>query len=89
MVGGFVVAMRHEFDRICVTVADKPYGRHEFMGVDIALNDRPIKLGDSLWWQGGFCYWTPRGENPAWDVPIAKIGYSYGVDANAARSEAS
>jgi hypothetical protein len=79
MVGGRIVAIREEPDRLCVTVADKRYSRHEFCMVDVAKTSHRLRLGDSLWWQGGQCYWTPDGESPAWDVPIPKIGYSYGV----------
>lgn len=85
MVGGRIVAIRPKSDRVCITVADKPYGRHEFCGVDIAPTDYPVKLGDSLWWQSGKCYWTPKGNVPEAlkgreDIPIPKIGYSYSVD---------
>lgn len=35
----------------------------------------PIDVGDSLWWQSGKCYWTPRDRSRQ-DVPLPKIGYS-------------
>lgn len=37
----------------------------------------PIQVGDSLWWQGRSCYWTPH-VNPDGrsDVKLPKIGYS-------------
>ena len=36
-----------------------------------------IAPGDSLWWQGGKCYWTPM-DRPfgAFDIELPKIGYS-------------
>jgi hypothetical protein len=36
--------------------------------------ERP-EPGDSLWWQGGTCYWTPADRSRA-DVPLKKIGFS-------------
>jgi hypothetical protein len=76
MVGGRIVSIREESDRICLIVAAKPYGRHEFMGVDVAKTGHPLALGDSLWWQSGQCMWTPA-DRSAEDVVIPKIGYSY------------
>lgn len=36
-----------------------------------------IEPGDSLWWQGGHCYWTPRVRpDGRSDVPLRKIGCS-------------
>ena len=38
-----------------------------------------IQLGDSVWWQGGCVYWTPRDRRQidVKDAPLAKIGYSH------------
>jgi hypothetical protein len=41
-----------------------------------------INLGDSFWWQGGKCYWTPGGNKGKrcgvdYDIPLRKIGYSH------------
>lgn len=37
----------------------------------------PIEVGDSLWWQAGKCYWTPRVHpDGRSDVPLRKIGGS-------------
>jgi hypothetical protein len=38
-------------------------------------NSEKIKIGDSLWWQGGCAYWTakPSGEE---DIKIERRGYS-------------
>ena len=35
----------------------------------------PIDVGDSLWWQGAHCYWTPADRSRQ-DVKLPKIGYS-------------
>jgi len=39
-------------------------------------NSLSIERGDTVWWQSGFCYWTPKSRNRS-DVKIKKIGYSY------------
>jgi len=44
-----------------------------------------IKIGDSFWWQGGRCYWTPAENRRKtdgkcgtdYDIPLAKLGYSH------------
>lgn len=33
------------------------------------------QVGDSLWWQGGKCYWTPADRSRV-DVALRKIGFS-------------
>jgi hypothetical protein len=38
------------------------------------LSERPA-VGDSLWWQAGWCMWTPADRSRA-DVKLPKIGYS-------------
>ena len=46
-----------------------------------------LKVGDSFWWQGGKCYWTPQANRRlsdersrcgvTYDIPMRKIGYSH------------
>lgn len=44
-----------------------------------------INVGDSLWWQGGMCYWTPKDNRGVkgnkcgvdFDIALKKIGYSH------------
>lgn len=66
-------------DTCCVYVKEiKSKGTHK--GESIT-----IKVGDSLWWQSGSCYWT-RLENRGkegmkggrdYDIAIPKVGYSH------------
>ena len=65
MIGGKVVEVcnvpnRH--DVLFVEVADRPYSRVERLGVLVENNSisARIEIGDSIWWQGEFCYWTPQ-----------------------------
>lgn len=47
--------------------------------------DAAMKIGDSFWWQGGRCYWTPKENRKKpdakggvdYDIVLAKIGYSH------------
>jgi len=79
MVGGRIVSIREESDRLCIIVAKKVYSRHESMGIDIAKTEHKVELGDQLWWQGEFCYWTPDGQKEPYDIPIRRKSYSYSV----------
>ncbi len=44
-----------------------------------------MKVGDSFWWQGGRCYWTPKENRTKpggkcgtdYDIVLMKIGYSH------------
>lgn len=44
-----------------------------------------IGLGDSFWWQCGYCYWTPKANRNKpdacggvdYDIKLTKIGYSH------------
>ena len=45
-----------------------------------------MKVGDSFWWQCGYCYWTPAenrnlGDDARggvdYDIQLKKIGYSH------------
>lgn len=44
-----------------------------------------VGIGDSLWWQGGCCYWTPKANRGLpnsrggvdYDIALKKIGYSH------------
>jgi hypothetical protein len=35
----------------------------------------PVRVGDALWWQGGWAFWTPQDRSRA-DVKIERTSYS-------------
>lgn len=42
---------------------------------------RDVRVGDSLWWQGRFAYWTPKGPlsekyQGRSDIPIRRVSCS-------------
>jgi hypothetical protein len=37
----------------------------------------PLKVGDSLWWQGRQAFWTPKPDEGREDIPLERIGYSH------------
>lgn len=55
----------------------KPPRKPNLCAVYVDPQGHIILPGDSLWWQGGKCYWTPQ-DRPfgAFDIPLRKIGYS-------------
>lgn len=51
------------------------FDKHDLCAVYCDPQGLPLEVGDSLWWQAGKCYWTPRSRARR-DVAIPKIGYS-------------
>lgn len=82
MIGGKVIEVceiPYRLDVLFVNVADRPYSKIETCGVLVEKNIKSlqIEIGDSLWWQCGFCYWTPQNserkkENVDFDIKIPK-----------------
>lgn len=99
MVGGIVIGLSRTKDRTHVRVAECPHGRKHDPATECPYPDTlsvytdevrldnqekvTINLGDSLWWQSGKCYWTPRAiktrikSGKDYDIPMVKIGYSH------------
>lgn len=100
MVGGTVIGLTRQAGKTHVNVAECPHypkhSRGECPRPDTCcvytdeINGNTglrveISIGDSFWWQGGRCYWTPvaNRKKPTgrggvdYDIPLAKIGYSH------------
>lgn len=65
MIGGRVIEVCNvpgRMEVLFVNVAHRPYSNVETCGVLVENNEnsRKIEIGDSLWWQGGVCMWTPQ-----------------------------
>ena len=100
MVGGVVIGISRRAEQTHVHVADCPhYPKHErgecpnpdtccVYTDEIKVRDGQrieIGLGDSFWWQGGYCMWTPkenRDKSEAkggvdYDIKRTKLGFSH------------
>lgn len=91
MVGGVIVGLTHKAESVHVHVADCPHYPKHGQGDECPRPDTccvytdglrvdgtkaALAVGDSLWWQCGYCYWTPRTKHES-DVRLKKIGYSH------------
>ena len=57
------------------THSTDPLGKTHSTAVYVNPMGEHIDIGDTMWWQGGSCYWTPV-EGLRKDVRLPKIGYS-------------
>ena len=94
MVGGTVIEVVDLATKVYVNCADRPRGRKKADECAIYVERTPeaekIEIGDSIWWQGGYAFWTPapnrlseaeadalrlkRGSD--FDISIPRRGYS-------------
>lgn len=99
MVGGIVIGLTRLEELTHVHVADCPHTPRHKRGkcpmpdtccvytVERREDGSPVAIavGDSFWWQGDLCYWTPRGEGLQplggqgvhWDIKLRKVGHSH------------
>ena len=76
MVGGMIIALAEGEQGIIVTVGEQPYGNLQTLCVEVARTNHRLGLGDTLWWQGKYAYWTPADGSQS-DVRIPRLSYSY------------
>lgn len=79
-VGGTIVDLvRVRPDKVWVNTIDTSdlmHGGHT-CAVYCDPQGESLQVGDSLWWQGGWCFWTPHVQpDGRSDVKLPKIGYS-------------
>lgn len=102
MVGGVIIGLTRGPGGIHVNAAECPHYPSHGRGDDCPrpatccvytdgrLEDRTLadlQIGDSFWWQGGYCYWTPKANRKPegsgqkcgvdYDIRLRKIGYSH------------
>lgn len=82
MVGGTVIEVVDLATKVYVNCVDRPRGRKKADECAIYVERTPeaekIEIGDAVWWQGGFAYWTPCG-NRVSDQEAEKRGLKCGV----------
>ncbi len=92
MVGGEVIGVgycKSEPEKLRVLCAEQRNGKLDLRNACYIWCETPkggaVNLGDSLWWHGDRCYWTPRSnpEDDRRDVPLRRLSYS--AAANLAR----
>lgn len=83
MVGGTVIEVVDLATKVYVNCADRPRGRQIADECAIYVDRTPgaekIEIGDAIWCQGGFAYWTPVG-NRCSGGEAKKRGLKGGVD---------
>lgn len=79
MVGGKVVEVLFEENRIFLNVQDRTYPKDR-CGIYVLrdCHSERIEAGDQVWWQGNKVFWTPTGDDVV-DFVLDRVSYS-GVD---------
>ena len=101
MVGGVIIGLTKIGERTHVNVADCPHHPKHGRGDECPRPDTccvytdakrvdsgesvVLAVGDSFWWQCGFCYWTPAANRKKpdgrcgvdYDIKLRKLGYSH------------
>jgi hypothetical protein len=94
MVGGIVAGIARGEQDTLLNIEDKVYSVPDVCAVRVIErridNSQSIEIGigDSIWWQSGRCYWTPKATKDAgidpgvdcgktWDIALPKVGYSH------------
>lgn len=78
MIGGIVIETILTDPLMWISCKDKDTGDEAAIFVEATAEARCVSEGDSIWWEGGFCYWTPRMRTlrgPR-DVKLVKVGSS-------------
>ena len=77
MVGGRVIEVVWEQDRIFVDTRDAHNRDTCAIWVERNSTSEKIDLGDLVWWHGRVAMWTPLGGSPKGkDIKIPKLGAS-------------
>ena len=82
MIGGTVVETIELADRIWINCRER-YSRECAIYVEKDSKSRCVSEGDTVWWQSGSAYWTPKfyvqksgKECKHFDIKLKRIGFS-------------
>lgn len=85
MIGGIVTQVKVLPDKVWVDCVEKNSSSKCAVYCERNEKSELIQPGDSFWWQGGYCMWTPYLNTKAkkgskggldYDIRIPKIGFS-------------
>ena len=74
MVGGKIIEIRPEGEKLRLWVMD--HRSTDECAIYIETQAEMPQLGDDIWWQSRFAYWTPADRRFT-DRPIPRVGYSF------------
>jgi hypothetical protein len=88
MVGGIVANSIHDEEKeiVNIEVASKRYSDTCRIKVEMNNKSRSVSVGDTVWWQGDFVYWTPykkRSNNMPTgpeDIKLKRVGYYHKIN---------
>lgn len=84
MVGGIVIEVcevKHLKDALYIDCRSREYNNTCAIYVEKNFISEKIEIGDTIWWQHKYAYWTPQNSKRLlcghdYDIKIQKIGYS-------------
>lgn len=78
MVGGIVVGIsRNEGGPTRLNVEGTRGEEGQRLLVKVYEADDPIRLGDKVWWQSGWVFWTPQPYDGREDLRLVRASFSY------------
>lgn len=77
MIGGNIIEVIKLSDKIWINTIDWEQSQDERTAIYVKRNpvSERVKPNDSIWWQGKWAMWAPKGKS-AIDIKLQKIGNS-------------
>jgi hypothetical protein len=75
MVGGKVINIVHCEDSVWIQCIDRTY-TDQTCAIYVK-EAKEMKIGDALWWQGPYAFWTPKPDDGREDIQLERLGYSH------------
>jgi len=83
MVGGTIIGIIRRTGETTLNVQGHGCEKNDTLCIKVKeLADRPILVGDYVWWQGRLALWTPahstdQRQGIGVDIKLERIGYSF------------
>jgi hypothetical protein len=75
MVGGKVIETIDTGEKVWVNCQERTGQKKCAIYIERTYESRAISDGDSIWWQGGYAFWTPKSRVFV-DKKLKRIGFS-------------